>query len=145
METPFFLPGGTLPTGAASYIQRRADTELVTALLAGQYCYVLTTRQMGKSSLMVRTAARLREQDIRGCYTTGAADPRYSRLAFCLLGVATPADLIVDTRVSPFNIGVRIELRDFTPEEAAPLAAGFISRSQPASRRQSPLLARVLY
>src|SRR5207302_3685818 len=50
--------------------------------------------------------------------------PLFYRLTFCLLGVATPVDLIRDTRVSPFNVGRRIELRDFTREEAAPLAEG---------------------
>ena len=38
------------------------------------------------------------------------------------LGVATPAQLIKDRRRTPFNIGHRIELTDFTPEEARPLA-----------------------
>src|SRR5207245_522623 len=46
--------------------------------------------------------------------------------SFCLLGVATPSDLIQDTRTTPFNIGKRIELNDFTEAEAAPLAAGLI-------------------
>ena len=50
-------------------------------------------------------------------------DPVLSRLTFCLLGTATPAELIQDARITPFNIGKRIELRDFTPAEAAPLAA----------------------
>jgi WD40 repeat protein len=46
-----------------------------------------------------------------------------SRLTFCLLGVATPADLISETRMSPFNVGRRIAITDFTEAEAAPLAA----------------------
>src|SRR5439155_19673270 len=33
-------------------------------LLRGEFCYVLTSRQMGKSSLMVHTAARLRESGV---------------------------------------------------------------------------------
>ena len=49
---------------APSYVERRADEELLGGLLRGEFCYVLTCRQMGKSSLMVRTARRLRE---RGC------------------------------------------------------------------------------
>ena len=53
--------GGTMPPEAPSYVERRADHELYDALLGGEFCYVLTARQMGKSSLMVRTAARLRE------------------------------------------------------------------------------------
>src|SRR6266851_7029862 len=32
--------------------------------MAGEFCYVLTSRQMGKSSLMARTAVRLREQGV---------------------------------------------------------------------------------
>src|SRR5205085_498312 len=39
--------------------------ELYEALSRGEFCYVLTARQMGKSSLMVRTAAKLREQGVR--------------------------------------------------------------------------------
>jgi hypothetical protein len=58
----FFVLGGTLKTDAPSYVQRRADTELHDALQAGHFCYVLTSRQMGKSSLMVRMAVRLRAE-----------------------------------------------------------------------------------
>src|SRR5439155_7630452 len=58
---------------------------------------------------------------IRECYNRRTEDPEYKRLTFCLLGVATPCDLIQDTRTTPFNIGQRIELTDFTSAEAAPL------------------------
>jgi len=34
---------------------------------------------------------------IRECYNRRATDPVFERLAFCLLGVATPADLITAT------------------------------------------------
>lgn len=60
-EPPIFRAGGTLPADAPSYIARPADTELPRQLSAGQLCYILTPRQMGKSSLMVRTAHRLSE------------------------------------------------------------------------------------
>jgi hypothetical protein len=65
---------------------------------------------------------------IRECYTRRAEDPAFSRLTFCLLGVASPTDLIQDTRITPFNIGRRIELNDFSDAEAAPLARGFHCR-----------------
>ena len=60
--SPFYIFGGTLPRDAPSYIERRADKELHEGLIRRQFCYVLTTRQMGKSSLMIRIAARLREE-----------------------------------------------------------------------------------
>ncbi|MEZ4861933.1 MAG: AAA-like domain-containing protein [Caldilineaceae bacterium] len=62
--TDFFKAGGTLHVDAPSYVARAADEELYRRLAAGHFCYVLTSRQMGKSSLMIRTAARLRRQDI---------------------------------------------------------------------------------
>jgi AAA-like domain/WD domain, G-beta repeat len=58
----FFVSGGTMPPGAPSYIERDADRELLDALLRSEFCYVLDTRQMGKSSLMARAASRLRGQ-----------------------------------------------------------------------------------
>jgi hypothetical protein len=213
----FFVVGGTLRRDAPSYISRAADQNLYTFLQAGEFCYVLTARQMGKSSLMVRTAVRLRDNGtrvavldltslgqnltteqwyngllervgqqfgredeleeawlrfpqlgpmrrfmraisdsvlpglndravvfvdeidavrslpfstdeffagIRECYNRRSVDPQFERLTFCLLGVATPSDLIRDTRTTPFNIGRRIELSDFTEQEATPLIQG---------------------
>ncbi len=60
----YFVTGGTLPTGSKSYVERAADRELIEAVLRGEFCYILTARQMGKSSLMVRTAAKLRERSV---------------------------------------------------------------------------------
>lgn len=56
--------GGSLPVDAPTYISRAADDKLYTALLAGDYCYVLNSRQMGKSSLRIRTMRRLQAQQV---------------------------------------------------------------------------------
>jgi WD40 repeat protein len=230
----FYTFGGTLPRDAPSYVERRADGELHDGLTVGQFCYVLTTRQMGKSSLMVRTAARLREEGtsvaildltaigqnltpeqwyagllnqlgqqlgledeltewcqrpsplsplqrwaaairrvvlprcpsrlvifideidavrslpfstdeffaaIRELYNRRGKDVSLERLTFCLLGVATPSDLIRDTRTTPFNIGLRVEMHDFGAAEAAPLARGLGRQAEVSAT----LLRRVLY
>lgn len=232
----FYITGGTLPRDAPSYILRAADTQLFEGLLSGRFCYVLTSRQMGKSSLMVRTAGRLRQagvtcavldltaigQDltreqwydglqnalgrqlnledelerfwlsharfsplqrwmlaleevvlpripgpvvlfldeidavrslpfaadeffaaIREFYNRRVECPALERLTFCLLGVASPSDLIRDTRTTPFNVGQRIDLTDFTLEEAEPLTAGFMQDRAPAAARR--LLGRILH
>ncbi len=230
----FYVTGGTLSREALSYVVRQADDDLYNGLREGKFCYVLTSRQMGKSSLMVRTAARLREAGfgvilldltaigqnlnaeqwygglltqmgqqldledeleefweshprlgplyrwmqsirqvllrkypgpvvifideidavrslpfstdeffaaIREFYNRRAEDEELERLTFCLLGVAAPSDLIRDTRTTPFNVGRRIELHDFTEAEAAPLAEGLRQAKDAGAR----LLSRIRY
>lgn len=218
MTKAFFVTGGTIPAGSESYVERSADRELLEHLRRGRFCYVLNSRQMGKSSLCVRTMRRLEQEGvrcafidltkiggrnvtpeqwyagiatevarslglradlaanwkdnqhlspvqrlfaflrevvleqieqnvavffdeidatrslafsadeffaaIRECYNRRAQDPIYDRLTFCLLGVAVPSDLINSPTSTPFNVGDRVYLRDFTLEEALGLAAG---------------------
>lgn len=56
--------GGSLDSDAPSYVIRAADSAFYQALKAGQFCYVLNSRQMGKSSLRVRTMQRLQAEGI---------------------------------------------------------------------------------
>lgn len=57
--------GGTLNPRRHIYIVRPEDDQLFELLLAGEYVNVLTSRQMGKSSLMMKTTARLAERGVR--------------------------------------------------------------------------------
>ena len=217
-----YTPGGTVQAGKGIYLSRAADEQLLQLCRDGAFAYVLTSRQMGKSSLMIQTARQLAAEGIlpiivdltdvgvqdataetwyrgflleienkleqqgqlletdvyewwqthnhltstqrftrffrtvllqeierpivvfvdeidttlsldftddffigiRTCYTARAQDPVFERLSFVLIGVATPGDLIIDARRTPFNIGQRVDLTDFTLAEALPLQDG---------------------
>ena len=235
----FYTSGGTLGSTAQSYVTRRADQDLLRHLRNGDFCYVLTSRQMGKSSLMVRAAGTLRSEGvsvaildltrigqyvtieqwydgllvrlgsdlnledelddywtadrqtrlspmqrfmgalrevvlpaikgnlsifideidavrslhfsgdeffagIRECYNRRVVDPEFKRLTFCLIGVAQPSDLITDVQITPFNIGHRIELTDFSEIEARPLLEGMKDKSTRPKGAEA-ILHRVLY
>jgi WD40 repeat protein len=208
----YYQVGGSLRANRPSYVIRSADRELFKFLETGEYCFVLNSRQMGKSSLRVRTGKKLRSQGIkcafldltligthasqeqwykgiatqliasleldnkidldrcwkhdrysteiqklqklievillqtvkasivifideidslikipfkddffafiRACYNLRAENAEYNRLSFCLLGVASPTDLIHDKGRTPFNIGKAIALTGLTFSEA---------------------------
>ncbi|MBN2004038.1 MAG: AAA-like domain-containing protein [Anaerolineae bacterium] len=217
MTESIYVTGGTVQAGGGIYISRPADEELLRHCLAGDFCYVFTARQMGKSSLMVHTAQQLADKQvcaaridltdigtnvssdqwylgmiytivnqlgldvdyaawwekyehlgetqrfglflrqivlqtidkpivifideidttlslkfsaddffatIRAIYNARATDAVCKRLTFVLLGVAHPTALMQDSKRTPFNIGVKIDLTDFTLSEAKLLASG---------------------
>ncbi len=104
-ETDFYVVGGTLKPDAPSYIERKTDRELYEHILKGDFCCVLTPRQMGKSSLMIRTAQRLKKQGLRTAIIdltrigTGkektSADQWYYGIAYRIL-----RELGLDTKLS---------------------------------------------
>jgi WD40 repeat protein/uncharacterized protein with LGFP repeats len=110
---PFFVTGGSLPENAPSYVERKADHEIFSALSHGQFCYVLDSRQVGKSSLMVRTAARLRKAgvcvallDLSASGQNVTMEQWYYSLAYSIgeqLGMETEMDKFWDehARLSP--------------------------------------------
>ncbi len=211
-----YIVGGTVPPDSKLYISRQADEDLLALCRDGEFAYVLTSRQMGKSSLMVRTAKTLAGEAIRSVisdlnaigtkveseqwyvgllfenrkqlaleanvnqwwqahtnlgfahrltlffkevllsevsdrvvifvdeidstieldftddfyaairsfYNARPHMPEFKRLSFVLIGVAMPSDLINQPERTPFNIGRRVDLSDFTFEEVRLLATG---------------------
>lgn len=78
---------------------------------------------------------------IRECYNRRSSDEEFKRLSFCLVGVATPGQLIRNPDISPFNIGVQIDLTDFSLEETAPYSMSLASEGRDANK----LIERVHY
>lgn len=80
---------------------------------------------------------------IRGMYNERALRPVYRQFTFCLLGVASPNELIKDHRTTPYNIGETLNLRDFDADldDLSSLAEQLSADSQIGW----DLLRRVLY
>jgi formylglycine-generating enzyme required for sulfatase activity len=80
---------------------------------------------------------------IRSIYTARPRDAVFKRLSFCLVGVATPNELIKSRRTTPYNIGRTIWLRDFDSrrDNLEPLAQTF----NPDASIAKLLLDRVLH
>ncbi|HJR79836.1 MAG TPA: AAA-like domain-containing protein [Anaerolineales bacterium] len=217
-----YAVGGAVQASGGVYIERAADAALLELCRAGKLAFILSSRQVGKSSLMVHTAQQLEKDGIRtaivdlsaigvtvsaeewylgilneianglglqtdifrwwadhaqlglpqrlgnffrevllqevrervilffdeidttlsiaeklgssctddfftalrATYNARPTIPDFERLSFVLIGVASPSELIADSRRTPFNIGQRVEVTDFTLEEARPLAEG---------------------
>jgi WD40 repeat protein len=60
-----FSSSGTVQASGGMYITRPADEELFNLCREGTYAHVLTSRQMGKSSLRVAVSERLRQEGIQ--------------------------------------------------------------------------------
>lgn len=230
----YYKLGGSLEYQHPTYVIRQADSDLYEGLKNGDLCYVLNSRQMGKSSLRVHTMKQLKEEGIkcasvdltrigshvtpaewyggfvsellrgfglskkvnfgtwwrereflppkqrlseliddvlltefpgkiiifidevdsilrinfkddffafiRACYNQRADNSEYQRLTFCLLGVATPSNLIADKNRTPFNIGRAIELNGFQLNEVESLMKGL----EDIVPRPKAILAEVL-
>jgi AAA-like domain len=103
-----FVAGGTVQAGGGVYLERLADRELVERCRAGDFTYILTSRQMGKSSLMIRTAERLAEEgalpviiDLTEFGAQTTAEQWYKGFLFGVqdqLGLRTPAAAWWDTQ-----------------------------------------------
>ncbi len=54
--------GGSLSIDNTAYVERQCDHELLERLRNSEYCFVFNSRQMGKSSLRVRTMQKLQQE-----------------------------------------------------------------------------------
>jgi hypothetical protein len=102
--------GGSLPIKAPSYVEREADEDLYDALKAGDFCYVLNSRQMGKSSLRVQTMQRLQAEGI------ACAVIDLTRIGSQELSADQWYAGIVSTLVSGFELAETFDLRSWWNE-----------------------------
>jgi adenylate cyclase len=65
--------GGSLPANDVTYVTRQADATLFQAIQQGRFCHVMGPRQIGKSSLRIKTRHRL-EGDGYRCATIQLTD-----------------------------------------------------------------------
>lgn len=65
MTKKIYTVGGTVQAGNGIYIRRKADDELLSLCKEGIFAYILSPRQVGKSSLMVHTAQELEKINVQ--------------------------------------------------------------------------------
>jgi hypothetical protein len=83
---------------------------------------------------------------IRDLYNRRSTNKIFNRITFCLLGVAKPSELVKDARVTPFNVGRRIDLADFTAKEAISLSMLLVASGvAPDVEAADGLMERVIY
>jgi hypothetical protein len=59
--------GGTLNPRRHLYIERKEDAELLNLLTRGEYCNIFSSRQVGKSSLLMHALLALQQRGTRVC------------------------------------------------------------------------------
>ena len=64
VDSSFFHAEATLPPDLPCYVERRADAELLKALRNGKFTVILSSRKVGKSSLLERAFANLRTEQV---------------------------------------------------------------------------------
>jgi hypothetical protein len=102
-----FVAGGTVQAGEGIYVERPGDAELLRCCTENKFAYVLTSRQMGKSSLMVHTAEQLRSTawrviilDLTEFGTTANVDVWFRSLALSMADqLGTPSAISVWDRL----------------------------------------------
>ncbi|MEQ9357361.1 MAG: hypothetical protein RIG63_09760 [Coleofasciculus chthonoplastes F3-SA18-01] len=65
LDSNYYKVGGSLEYQHPTYVVRQADAQLYQGLMNGEFCYVLNSRQMGKSSLRVQMTKKLKVQGVK--------------------------------------------------------------------------------
>src|SRR5262245_26381043 len=59
-----YTPGGPVQLDKSLYVERQADRDILAHLRRGEYVYILSTRQVGKTSLIKRAARELQSEGV---------------------------------------------------------------------------------
>ena len=65
VNQPLYTVGGTVQAAGGIYIKRQADDELLELCKRGEYAYILSARQVGKSSLITNVWQQLKREHIQ--------------------------------------------------------------------------------